>query len=419
MSANLSIPEHRKGVFYTVNGTEIKVCSKASLYTRQPAWHETGTVYPAGLPPMEVKSLLDPQGNYETFLDPNYTHQILPDGKLRSIQQPYAMISRNPAPDSKDGHNIVFGKPVYTGSMTPEDWAAMNVNPNRPTKSINYELVNPSNVFQMVQEDLRDEFGNAVLLESAGFLGKYGVKGFFLSVKLPKWDKEVADIIGTDVDEYFHVYVDPKAMIHIYNTSIVAVCQNTVMFGIAKASRILRVDQTEGANDRVRIAIGDMFGQSMATRQLAQNSALYLASQPLSTDEMVYVAEQVYREPAKPDPTFRAKSSLEARIDDYRFKMDTVTAQRETLVTMFSDPQWQPFVGVTPQLVGTAFGGYQAVTGMLTHEPYKNAGHRFEKMFAGSTKNQMMVGYNTIMKLKNPDYEPVEYDKSEEEAELA
>jgi len=400
MNANLAMLENHKGIICMVGGTEIKVFGKAAVLTRKPTWHDSGTVYPAGLPAMKAKYFLDPNGNFETWLDPIYTRQVLENGQIRLIQQPFAMITRNP--EIEGGDNIVYGKPVYVGSMTPEMWAERNSNPARPTRS-----------------DLRDEFGDKVLLESAGFLGKNGLKGFFLSVKLPSWDKAVAKALGTEVDEYFHVYVDPRGMIHIYNTSIVAVCQNTVMFGIAKASRILRVDQTDGATERVRIAVGDMWGNSMATRNMAQESALYLASQPMNEDEMRVVAEAVYQTPTEPDPTFRAKSSWEARMDDYKFKMDTVEGYRDTLVQVYTDPKWQSFVGITPEVAGTAFGGYQAVTGMLSWQPFKNNGHKFESTFAGDIKNKMMRGYNTIMGMKKEGFKPAELDVIEAEVEYA
>lgn len=420
MNANLTIPENKGVMFTTSLGDTIRVCDKSMLYSINPAWHKTGTVYSKGMPPMEALSMLDPQGNMETWLEPICTRQILPDGKIRLIEQPFAMICRNPAADSTDGHPIVFGKPVYVGSMSAEMWAEKNANPARPTRSTNYELVTPSVVFRMVQEDLRNEFGDGVLLESAGFLGKHGVKGFFLSVKLPKWDKDVAELLDSAVDEYFHVYVDPRAMIHIYNTSIIAVCQNTVMFGIAKASRILRVDQTEGATERVRIAIGDMWGGAMNTRQMAQEAATYLATQPFTEDEMVEVANTVYRMPERPDPTFRAKSSWDARMDDYKFKVEVVDAFRETMVDMFVNPKLQHMVGITPAVAGTAWAGYQAVTGMLTYQPRKNEGRHFEQMFAGGIKRQMMDGYDAIRILKDPSYVPAKYDVPEgEELELA
>ena len=401
MTANLTMTEG--GLVVEQNGMKVKL-SDSLLLLRQPAWHGSGHIIPAGATAYDGYKMLDPKGHMDTHMEPLFI--VGADGKMQRV--PFSMVVRNPAVDDDAQKNnwVLFGNPVNSGEMSLKDWQDMNPDsPTTPIFSKGFELIPTKKLVDIIDEHVLDTEGQKVVWESLGFLGEYGKDGLFMTTKLRPWEEHVANKLGTNVDEYFNVYYNQRShRVYFYNTSIVAVCQNTVYMSLRVASTVLRVESRLGAAERLVSAIGKVHGTAIAARQLEQEAAEFLAGKTFSAASMRSIAQDVYRDAEEPDRTLEGVISLEVREEAYEKRQQAQEMKREALVQIFEDENFHQIAGITPQVKGTAWAAFQAVTFMETYAPADNPESRLRQLADGSRRRNILRGFDSIMTVADPQW---------------
>lgn len=402
MSANLTMTEG--GLVVTdANGLKVKL-SDSFLLLRKPAWHNSGYIIPAGVTAYDGYKLLDPKGNMDTHLEALFI--VGADGKMQRV--PYSMVVRNPATDDDANKNnwVLFGDPVNSGDMSLMDWQTMNPDfPATPIFSKGFELIPTKKLVDIIDEHVLDSNGQKVVWESIGFLGEYGKDGLFMSTQLRPWEDKVAAKLGTKVDEYFNVYYNQRShRVYFYNTTIVAVCQNTVYMSLRVASTVLRVESRFGAADRLVSAISKVYGTAVQARVLEQEAAEFLASQKFSAASMEAIAKNVYVDAEEPDATLEGVIALDVRREAYEKRQSVQEAKREALVEIFTNENFHQVAGITPEVRGTAWAAFQAVTFMETYAPAEKPETRIKQLADGSRRRNILRGFDSIMTVADPNW---------------
>jgi hypothetical protein len=378
------------------------------VLARKPMWHRLGLVKPEGFTAVDGYLMVD----YDKVMSPWLMPLTLPDG----TPTPFSMVVRRDA----TGELIQFGKPVATGAYDYNEWMALNSeNMDRPRRTRRFELVTASDVVDIADQHWITPEGDPVLFESMGFLGKNGRDGFFMSTKLQSWSKEFVEASGTEADEYCHVYLDiARSKIYIYNSTIIAVCQNTVLFGLQQASTVLRVESELGALDRVAEGMGRAYGVAHQVAGLAEAEALAMLERPVTEDEAQYVINRTYRDAGTPDEALLGVTPMVDRQAAFEKRQMAVEARRAAALELFTNEAWHSVPGITPQMRGTAFGLYQVITFGETYKPTRKAGLKnYIGMAKGEGRRNQMRAFEAIKRLDNPDFEIHDFYPEEEEGE--
>ncbi len=416
MVANLTVAQD-KGMVREVTGFDGKqykiVVADTMMFSRKPAWHNAGAVFAdQQVSVTEGHRFIDPNCRMDTYLKPLF--YFVDDNKAAPSDS--AMIVRH---NWSNDDLISFGT-IQTGIMSRENWKELNpdVTDSRYTRSNQFELIPPSKVVELVDKYVRD--GNTPLpVESMGFLGKNGKNGLFMSFPMPSWDSDVVSALQTDVSEYLTVYITPEKG-YVLSSSVIAVCQNTVMMAINQAARMLRFEHYLGATDRFAQALEGVYVNALDARTLAQETALMMLEKPLTISEMEMVAEKVYKDCNEPDERLIGVNDYNKRYDNYLVRQTRQQALRETAVELFTSDEYNEYTGITENMRGTAFGAFQVFTFMETHKQQRNPQTRVKELVAGISRRNIINSFNAIMPIVDPTWEIREDNLvSETESELA
>lgn len=391
-----------KGILVEAEGKQFWLTG-ARMFSRTNTWHRLGHVDPSGFYTDDGLKVIDPKQEMEMMLVPSgyvWNGKMMPDGHANVISH----IERDVP--------VVYGK-VKAGIMTPTEWREMNpATPNRPTRSKLYEVISPSQIIYMLNDLVKDENGNRIKAESMGFLGKDGEDGLFVTYRLQDWDTEVSTAIQSEVKEYMVVYVSWDGMMYVYNTSIVVVCQNTLMASLKNASRVLKVDHQLGAFDRLKQASTGIFEGALNARMLMQDAAMFLMNTQVSEAQVKDVVESIYRNPGEPDEQLLGVRSWEARMKEFDNRTSRNEATRTSIVKMWKDEEWHKIAGITPNMKGSAFAAYQAVTFLETYRPEKSESTGLKRMLAGYRRSNITQAFDSLLSLTNAPM--ARYAKAEE-----
>lgn len=329
--------------------------ARQRIWDQGDVWHGLGGA--GDFTAYEGLRVFDPTGKYDPVMKPLY----LEGGDVSN----FALVGIE-----SDGIFTPYkGYPVATGAMERDDWAALNkgLPYQRATK---FELVAPSTV-AMIFDRMTAESNNGkpITIDTVGLLGRHGSDGFFFSVRLPDWDANVASELGTNVEEYLFVVIHPTGRMWVGNGSQIVVCQNTAMAAINGASRMLKTGHMDGATDRIREAMANVYGTALEARQLVQDAAIKLNRKKITRDDARAVANKVYSMPREIDITWIAKSPLETRQQKFAERAEFIEAKREFVTRSFEDKAFHEFAGITPEMRGSAFSLWQIITALETYAP--------------------------------------------------
>ncbi len=362
MSANITISDDK----IEVNGVEV-----AERFVARRNLFDSGTVWWAGengngaldgdVTASQAMDLVDPAGTMQPHLRPVFT--VAADGTVEPTKHAY--VGRT----SINGEFTPYGDPVPVGKMNEGLWKAMNKDASRPTLSNRFEVVTPRDIVEKFDELAVTDGGKPANVESMGFLGDNGEDGFFFSVPMPDWDKEVAEQLETAVKEHFFVVANPAANIFTGNGSTIVVCQNTAHLAIQNAARRYRIEHRPGAMKRLIEGMTGIYNRAIAARIEAQNSFIALNNQQVTVDQIRWIAEQAYPLPKGVDTELIGVTPLEIRQARIDTRKNFATACIDFVVDATQNADLYDIVGITPAMRGTALAAYQAITFQTSYNP--------------------------------------------------
>jgi hypothetical protein len=391
-----------KGLVIKVDGKEVRVADHR-FFSRDAAWHRKGyeRVFAQGLYASDALYAIDPLDEMGIRLDPVVR---LVNGKL--IRLPYASVVTHQGRSAKEGGEVIYGL-VKTGKMTKQEWIDMNPS-GIFTKSHQYEIIAPRRAAQMVQDLVRDEQGSPIRLNSAGFLGKDGDKGMFMSLPMPSFGKSTTDALGTDVQNQFTIYLDWDGVMKVYLTPTIVVCMNTLMASFGNAVTMLKTGHAAGAEDRFAQALKGVYDNAMEANEIVQDAMLFLLDKQLNRNQVQEVAEAMFFLPGEPDAQYLGKDDAR-RWYNYNQNLRRAEANRAAFVQVVEDKRFHEFAGITPQMITGTPGMYsgmavaQAATALGTYAPSRKPellgaqlldGPRGTAMVNGIDKLLSIVGYS-------------------------
>lgn len=381
----------------------------AYMMSLEQTWHRRGWVMGKDtfMTANEARKAIDPTQKFNMHIVPMGALMAVPgsEGTEYNVEATqWGLIARNPE-EGEDGYFLFQKKPVRTGDMTWQDWVDMNENPDLPTVSRGYEVINPTDIADMITRKVLDEMGRPMRIHSHGYLGKGGRDGYFFTVSMGEWDAQYQERIGTAAREYFTMWITHYDIVRVYNTSVLAVCQNTLLWGESAATRSVKIEHHSGALARIEDGLSMVYGDSVTSRQMAQEAAMVLADKPMTQDDVQEVAESVFKMPTMPDRDRLTKSKWETRMGIYEKKVAQIEANRRFVAEAFVDNSLQERVGITTQTIGTAFGGWQPFTFLATHGGgFRTEDRKFVQMFGGELEDINRKSFDVIMKMKAPEY---------------
>lgn len=363
-------------------------------------WHQKGAEG-VSLNVREVAEQFDLAHRFQHWYQP-----ISIENRGKRYRTDQSFIIRQDDPDFDEP--IIFGDPVKTGKLTDEEWKALNpdVSDNKWTKSEHHELINYDVAADLFAKHCRGEFGETPMVTSMGLLGEHGGDGLFITTKLPKWDDRIADQLGTAVREYFTVWISPQNMMYAFNTSIVALCQNTLSWGLNNASHQVRFGHHKGATGDYIRAMKMVYGQAMTAREEAQGLALKMVDVPMNPDRFKVLLEGVYPDPLEIDTDRLTLSTDEQRKKLRERKLAKSEAYRAAAVEIFTNEQFHEKAGITDQTKGSSFAAWQAITYMESHRQIRNAESRWTSLANGDRNLNIRRGFDVVMMNVNENYVP-------------
>lgn len=291
------------------------------------------------------------------FIIPQF---VAPSGA--TFQAQYAMIAR----DMGDGEQpFIYPGTVKVGDI--DKFLAMNKDKVRPTKSPFYNLVTPRDFVTAIDEEIRQPDGSHVETVSMGFLGAHGAKGLFIVIKMPDYQ-----IAGQEVKGYMTCWnpVQRGNTIHILNSDVCVVCNNTLRMAVAGAHRMLRIPHTVNADEMMRGAMREIFPQAMLAQRAGKEAGDFMAEVLYTDEQFDGLLNRVFKMPRRPDTRRLTKTDADTRIAAFESKMEDVSALRLWAKDVRSNA-WE-ISGVTDDNAQTAWGAYQAMTFVASHMPAKN-----------------------------------------------
>lgn len=292
----------------------------------------------------------------------------------------------------------VMGDFVHNGNIyrdCPNAYATYRVDTNIPLGIVanKYEVVQNIDAFNFFDDAIGKD---KALWQTAGQFG-YGHK-IFISAKLPI----TTTVKGDPVDNYlvFSNSHDGSSSVNILFTPIRVFCTNCLQAAFRNADSYIRIRHTKSAMDKLTegAAILNLACQyaeqaqdlyaSLANVKLDDRAVLkYLGSLVLTPAEQT--ALEVYDD-------VRGYEKLAYR--DY-MTMDRTgisTRKANKLATMFDYYQ----NGVAQQnIVGTAWGAYNAVTGYYSNVDNKNGEKRMDSLLYGGANVAMTNSLNKIISI--------------------
>ena len=382
MAHEITENEKSEKVFVMLNGTQYRLDHK--FYARKPAWHRLGIVLPDGLTAKAALQLMQP---FSVFLTPL---KYVRDGQV--FDSKYSFVSRSPLEEG--GAPITIGDPVYTGDL--EEMKKLNPGTKDYQYSQFYEVISPSRFVDIWDEEVRYANGDPVILESMGFLGDVGTKGLFMTVQMPSWE-----IGGSEVMSYMMAYnpLAPGSTISVWNSDILAVCMNTIMYGLAKAKQSVKIAHNVGASDRLRKALGDIYGTALSAQTLIKEASEFLLKTPLSDDQFEKIVEETIKLPGEIDLSRATKATAMARYETWARRKNGALEMRALTMDAFRDGGMT--VGITPEMVGTMYGGLQATTFAQSYRRGSNAA-TLHQMIDGERRKIVEDTFARLMNAAKP-----------------
>jgi hypothetical protein len=364
------------------------------------AWHQLNDVRDLELP--DAVRHINPDNRFDAYMQPLY---VIVNGKR--VMLPFASVGI----DMEDGEFFPYGAPVNAGKeMTDiKAWNRYNKGLNgKFTKAANYEVVTATAGIDLFSKVIQDETGFVPMNESMAFLGKNGRDGIFAAIALPAYDSEVARRIGSEVQEYLHVYLNPsKGFMLVYNSSVVAVCQNTLIFGVQKATSLFKIDNRSGATERLEKGLKGAWGNAISARELAQEAAMILCDKKIDGELAREIVKEVHPDPEQPDPSRITKSDWNTRVELYDQRVKEAEIKRDFIVDIFENDRWHDLAGITQNVKGSGFALWQAQTFASSHSPYRNTEILTRELAAGAERRNIVNMFTSIATHVAPEIELV------------
>lgn len=293
------------------------------------------------------------------FIMPKFT---APDG--REFYADMAMIAREMG-DGEQPH-------VYKGTVKVGDrqkFLAMNEDKLRPTKSPFYNLVTPNEFVKIFDEEVRQADGSPVETESMGFLGSQGSRGMFIVIKMPDYE-----IAGQEIRGYLTAWnpIERGATIHILNSDVCVVCDNTLRMAVQGAHRMVRVPHTVNAEDMLRGALGVIWGQALAAQRAGKEAGDFMAQTEYTPEQLSGLLKAVFPTPKRPDIRRLTRTDADQRLAQFEARLTETNSLRMWTTDIVQNGWGAGMTGVTDDNAGSAWAAYQGVTFVASHLPGKN-----------------------------------------------
>lgn len=285
--------------------------------------------------------------------------------------------------NSIDNDSFAYNGNIYRD--LPGEYATYRTDLNIPLGLVKskYNVVQNSEAFDFFNKAIGKDMA---LWDRAGSFG-FGHK-IFLSAKLPNITK-----VGKDeIDNYlvFSNSHDGSSSISIMFTPIRIACTNMLNAGLTKSSSNIRIRHTESANDKLQIAADIL---KMATIQAESAQELYnaLANVPVTDKQvMKYLADLNLTEGEIHMLNQYDSSHGYERL----MRRDYMTLEGANISTRKANKiidMWEYYHhGIAQEnIIGTAWGAYNAVTGYYSNVKNDDGEKRMDSMLYGAGYNSM------------------------------
>lgn len=248
-----------------------------------------------------------------------------------------------------NGQQISSGYSAIVRAGTPEDPKAVQFG----VVSGDYELITPYSAANMWDTEVTLPVETMAFLKSGASL--------FITGKLPTFD-----VRGEAVDNYL-ILNNPMdgygaASGHVANIRVV--CANTLRAAIGRSDSNFRIRHQKGATKLLARWLKDTYQAALTSLDVMKEAYDILAAKPVTTVQVKWIADTLYKMPQRPNPDSPRKRDLETVMAAYEYRRDWVTRARSTVVRLY-EGEGTGLSGVATE--GTAWAGWNAVAEFETY----------------------------------------------------